>query len=121
MSEGDSFTGSGVVRHACRHRVTARGLMRFKTAKFYGPLHSFAKMRLAGVESGYDGCCPPLRRHPAPPAIGRARLRRGRLRPGPRRHFGVFGDGKRVRFIGFPGARGADGVRQLVILSPGVQ
>ena len=26
MSEGDSFTGSGVVRHACRHRVTARGV-----------------------------------------------------------------------------------------------
>ena len=23
MSEGDSFTRSGVVRHACRHRVTA--------------------------------------------------------------------------------------------------
>ena len=27
MSEGDSFTGSGVVRHACRHRVTARGVV----------------------------------------------------------------------------------------------
>ena len=26
MSEGDSFTRSGVVRHACRHRVTARGV-----------------------------------------------------------------------------------------------
>ena len=26
VSEGDSFTGSGVVRHACRHRVTARGV-----------------------------------------------------------------------------------------------
>ena len=26
MSEGDSFTRYGVVRHACRHRVTARGV-----------------------------------------------------------------------------------------------
>ena len=26
VSEGDSFTCSGVVRHACRHRVTARGV-----------------------------------------------------------------------------------------------
>ena len=26
VSEGDSFTRSGVVRHACRHRVTARGV-----------------------------------------------------------------------------------------------
>ena len=38
MSEGDFFTCSGVVRHACRHRVT---LMRFKTAKFYGPLQNY--------------------------------------------------------------------------------
>ena len=27
VSEGDSFTPSGVVRHACRHRVTARGVV----------------------------------------------------------------------------------------------
>ena len=27
---GDSFTRSGVVRHACRHRVTARGVFRFR-------------------------------------------------------------------------------------------
>ena len=26
VSEGDYFTRSGVVRHACRHRVTARGV-----------------------------------------------------------------------------------------------
>ena len=29
VSEGDCFTCSGVVRHACRHRVTARGVFGF--------------------------------------------------------------------------------------------
>ena len=46
MSEGDSFTGSGVVRHACRHRVTARGI--FGLGRLFHTLRSVHTLRTIG-------------------------------------------------------------------------
>ena len=61
VSEGDSFTRPGVVRHACRHRVTARGVGRcrgggalIKTPK--PPLGGFGNCRIETGTTNICGC-----------------------------------------------------------------
>ena len=57
VSEGDSFTGSGVVRHACRHRVTARGV--FGLGGFFHTPGAWERHRFNGgaVAVCFEGCC----------------------------------------------------------------